>query len=206
MVMPTVMQPAPGMMPEAFAKDAIIAWFRGEFAAANAIIDALCSHLKQLEGGGGSEYESVFAAIHRRRLNWIPILQMQKYYSIADVALELRKVAANKIMERERIAKEAEAKKKDEEEVEETNKVAAAAGDTATPFEEKTGRNSVSEEEEETISIGDENGNGEAVGDGQDSIKDDSPAESEITDTGKSKVSSSISFVLSFSFSSPMHF
>lgn len=83
---------------ESFAKDAIIAWFRGEFAAANAIIDALCSHLNQLSAGdgGGGGYEAVFEAIHRRRLNWIPILQMQKYYSIADVAIELRKAAAAK--------------------------------------------------------------------------------------------------------------
>ncbi|GFP82012.1 hypothetical protein PHJA_000344500 [Phtheirospermum japonicum] len=81
---------------EVFAKDAIIAWFRGEFAAANAIIDALCSHLTQVQGGGGggrAVYESAFAAIHQRRLNWIPILQMQKYYSIADVMLELKNVA-----------------------------------------------------------------------------------------------------------------
>ncbi|XP_042475202.1 RNA demethylase ALKBH10B isoform X2 [Macadamia integrifolia] len=85
---------------ETFARDAIIAWFRGEFAAANAIIDALCNHLTQLDGfdGHGAEYDSVFAAIHRRRLNWIPILQMQKYFSIADVALELKKVAAKKMM------------------------------------------------------------------------------------------------------------
>ncbi|KAF5206224.1 Rna demethylase alkbh10b [Thalictrum thalictroides] len=88
-------------IPETFAKDAIIAWFRGEFAAANAIIDALCNHLTQLDGlsnggGIGSEYESVFAAIHRRRLNWIPVLHMQKYFSIADVAIELRRVAATK--------------------------------------------------------------------------------------------------------------
>ncbi|XAR61243.1 hypothetical protein NMG60_11034889 [Bertholletia excelsa] len=95
-VMPNTVQPAPAMTSEAFAKDAIIAWFRGEFAAANAIIDALCNHLTQLEGGKGSDYESVFAAIHRRRLNWIPILQMQKYFSIADVARELRHVAAKK--------------------------------------------------------------------------------------------------------------
>ncbi|KAK6120119.1 hypothetical protein DH2020_046155 [Rehmannia glutinosa] len=85
---------------EVFAKDAIIAWFRGEFAAANAIIDALCSHLTELEGGGGggggAAYESAFAAIHRRRLNWIPILQMQKYYSISDVMLELKNVAEKK--------------------------------------------------------------------------------------------------------------
>lgn len=82
-------------IPEAYAKDAIIAWFRGEFAAANAIIDALCNHLTHLDSNG-SDYESVFAAIHRRRLNWIPVLHMQKYFSIADVAIELRKTAAKK--------------------------------------------------------------------------------------------------------------
>ncbi|XWS76452.1 hypothetical protein CRYUN_Cryun01aG0177400 [Craigia yunnanensis] len=83
---------------DVLAKDTIISWFRGEFAAANAIIDGLCGHLAQLQGGGGggSEYEAVFAAIHRRRLNWIPVLQMQKYHSIADVAVELKKVAAKK--------------------------------------------------------------------------------------------------------------
>ncbi|XP_057508475.1 RNA demethylase ALKBH10B-like [Actinidia eriantha] len=101
-IIPATVQPAPAMMSEAFAKDAIIAWFRGEFAAANAIIDALCNHLKQMESGGGrgSEYESSFAAIHRRRLNWIPILQMQKYFSIADVVLELRRVAERKMESR----------------------------------------------------------------------------------------------------------
>ncbi|CAH1423961.1 unnamed protein product [Lactuca virosa] len=87
---------APAVHPtETFAKDAIISWFRGEFAAANAIIDALCGHLSRLEGGR-CEYESVFAAIHRRRINWIPILQMQKYFSIADVTLELQKVTETK--------------------------------------------------------------------------------------------------------------
>ncbi|RWW14895.1 hypothetical protein GW17_00021297 [Ensete ventricosum] len=80
-------------VPEVYARDAMIAWFRGEFAAANAIIDALCGHLVQI--GEGKEYEAVFAAIHRRRLNWIPVLHMQKYYSIADVTAELRLVAAN---------------------------------------------------------------------------------------------------------------
>ncbi|KAL3647913.1 hypothetical protein CASFOL_008881 [Castilleja foliolosa] len=88
-------QPQLPMASESYAKDAIIAWFRGEFAAANAIIDALCGHLTQLEDGAAA-YESAFAAIHRRRLNWIPILQMQKYYSIADVAMELNKVAEEK--------------------------------------------------------------------------------------------------------------
>ncbi|KAM3373672.1 RNA demethylase ALKBH10B [Capsicum galapagoense] len=98
---PVVQPPPPTtMVSETFAKDAILAWFRGEFAAANAIIDALCNHITQLEGGG-SEYESVFAAIHRRRLNWIPILQMQKYCSIAEVTLDLKKVAEIKMKEKE---------------------------------------------------------------------------------------------------------
>ncbi|KAI3676515.1 hypothetical protein L1987_86125 [Smallanthus sonchifolius] len=91
----TAVQP-PAVMPEALAKDAIISWFRGEFAAANAIIDALCGHLSRFEGGR-NEYESVFSAIHRRRLNWIPILQMQKYFSIADVTQELQKAADEKV-------------------------------------------------------------------------------------------------------------
>ncbi|XP_074268964.1 RNA demethylase ALKBH10B-like [Silene latifolia] len=78
-------------------KDQVIEWYRGEFAAANAIIDSLCHHLVQITSrhGGGedhrvpAEYESVFAAIHRRRLNWIPVLQTQKYFTIADVSLHL---------------------------------------------------------------------------------------------------------------------
>ncbi|XP_075500885.1 RNA demethylase ALKBH10B-like [Primulina tabacum] len=106
MMAPAVVQqlPPPGVMmttvSETFAKDAIISWFRGEFAAANAIIDTLCSHLTQLESGGAAEYKSVFAAIHMRRMNWIPILHRQKYFSIADIPMELNKVAAKKVEER----------------------------------------------------------------------------------------------------------
>ncbi|KAK9018266.1 hypothetical protein V6N11_001244 [Hibiscus sabdariffa] len=104
-----VMQAVPAVA-DVVAKDTIISWFRGEFAAANAIIDALCGHLAQLQGGGGggSEYEAVFAAIHSRRLNWIPVLQMQKYHSIADVTAELKKVAAKKTGGGEGIVKEEE--------------------------------------------------------------------------------------------------
>ncbi|KAM7527141.1 hypothetical protein LguiB_030551 [Lonicera macranthoides] len=158
MLMPTTVQPAPAMISEAFAKDAIIAWFRGEFAAANAIIDALCNHLTQLEGGGGQEYESVFAAIHRRRLNWIPILQMQKYCSIADVSLELRKVAGKKVNEG------ADAKKFEEMKV---------------SVNEKQKNRQVSEEESMEST---ENGGGEGVD--EDLTRDDSP-KSGITDTEK---------------------
>ncbi|KAK1294615.1 hypothetical protein QJS10_CPA16g01464 [Acorus calamus] len=81
----------PAVVPESIAREAMIAWYRGEFAAANAIIDALCGHLMQL-ADDGSEYEGVFLAIHRRRMNWLPVLHMQKYFSIADVAAELRQV------------------------------------------------------------------------------------------------------------------
>ncbi|KAE9611503.1 hypothetical protein Lal_00011868 [Lupinus albus] len=92
MPMPDPIPSPPTMLvSDSFAKDAILNWFRGEFAAANAIIDALCVHLAHL--GAASDYDSVFAAIHRRRLNWIPVLQMQKYHSIADVTLQLRKVS-----------------------------------------------------------------------------------------------------------------
>lgn len=168
MVMPTpgapVVQPPP-MTSETFAKDAIIAWFRGEFAAANAIIDALCNHITQLEGGR-SEYESVFSAIHRRRLNWIPILQMQKYYSIADVTLELRKVAARKVSDRvEEVA-----------DVKQSEVVKESSNENANCHDEESMENS-------------ENGGGEVV-DEDSSVRDDSNGspESEITDTGSQEV------------------
>ena len=35
----------PMMISDSFARDAILAWYRGEFVVANAIIDALCAHL-----------------------------------------------------------------------------------------------------------------------------------------------------------------
>lgn len=102
---PAALVPSPGMpmrlqphvlVTDAYAKDAIIAWYRGEFAAANAIIDALCSHLVELGAGLPEVYGAVFAAMHRRRMNWIPLLQMQKYHSVAEVAVELKRAAAAK--------------------------------------------------------------------------------------------------------------
>lgn len=153
---------------EAFAKDAIIAWFRGEFAAANAIIDALCSHLTQLEGGAGeAAYESAFAAIHRRRLNWIPILQMQKYYSIAEVTLELKKVD-----EKKREVTVVDAKKIEE---------LANDGCTLAAFNEKE------EEKEKNLESwveSSDNVRGEMVDEDGGEKVDDSP-QSEITDSGK---------------------
>nr|GMD71031.1 RNA demethylase ALKBH10B-like [Ipomoea batatas] len=164
----TVVQPPAAVVPEAVAKDAIIAWFRGEFAAANAIIDALCSHLAQMEGGGGGgcEYESLFAAVHRRRFNWIPILQMQKYFSIADVTLELQKVAARRAKEREAASAAP----------------AAVAVDAGEASAEKVTVPAASAEEYGEISC--ENG-GDDVADATDPMKEgshDAP-ESEIIDT-----------------------
>lgn len=85
---------ASAAVPGLYARDSMISWFQSEFAAANAIIDALCGHLAQI--GSEDEYAAFFAAVHRRRLNWIPVLHMQKYYSIADVSTELGLVASNR--------------------------------------------------------------------------------------------------------------
>ncbi|KAJ0258071.1 Oxidoreductase [Hirschfeldia incana] len=88
---------APLLLSDSAAKDVMITWFRGEFAAANAIIDELCGHLMQVSGSEGEEYEGVMAAIHRRRMNWIPLLQMQKYHPISQVTLQLQTATAAKI-------------------------------------------------------------------------------------------------------------
>ncbi|KAL7112820.1 hypothetical protein ACP275_04G025000 [Erythranthe tilingii] len=149
---------------EAFAKDAILAWFRGEFAAANAIIDALCGHLTQLDDGAAA-YESAFAAIHRRRLNWIPILQMQRYCSIADVSLELKKVSEKKSAENNHV----DAKKIDQ--------VVANGGCCTVEINHK-------EKQSETTNLesspeSNDNGGGEVV---------DEDLTSDITDTGSQEV------------------
>lgn len=87
---------APLLLSDSAAKDVMITWFRGEFAAANAIIDELCGHIMQVRGSEGEEYEGVMAAIHRRRMNWIPLLQMQKYHPISQVTLQLQTATAAK--------------------------------------------------------------------------------------------------------------
>ncbi|THG04603.1 hypothetical protein TEA_022660 [Camellia sinensis var. sinensis] len=46
-------------------------------------------------------WTETFIAIHRRQLNGISIIQMQKFYSIADVVIKLRQVAENKVKNRE---------------------------------------------------------------------------------------------------------
>ena len=72
-------------------RDGFITWLRGEFAAANAIIDTLCHHLRLV--GEPGEYDSVIGCIQQRRSNWNPVLHMQQYFSVAEVGHALQQVA-----------------------------------------------------------------------------------------------------------------
>ncbi|KAL4586466.1 hypothetical protein LXL04_011102 [Taraxacum kok-saghyz] len=69
-------------------RDEFISWLRGEFAAANAIIDSLCHHLKSVSEPG--EYDGVIGSIQQRRCNWNPVLHMQQYFSVAEVTYALQ--------------------------------------------------------------------------------------------------------------------
>ncbi|OIW18917.1 hypothetical protein TanjilG_25360 [Lupinus angustifolius] len=72
-------------------RDELIGWLRSEFAAANAIIDALCNHLCVV--GDPGEYDMVIGAIQQRRCNWNQVLLMQQYFSVAEVGYALQQVA-----------------------------------------------------------------------------------------------------------------
>ncbi|KAJ4842917.1 hypothetical protein Tsubulata_023842 [Turnera subulata] len=177
---PSVVVATAAAAADGFAKDAILAWFRGEFAAANAIIDALCAHLAQL-GAATGEYEAAFAAIHRRRLNWIPVLQMQKYHSIADVAVELRRVT-------ERVAGGGEKKCGGDRHSLQEEEEAVAVKEACFDGEKKEEKEEVDEKVKECV---EEIGGGiVVVDDGGDVVHDeeeDSP-NSEITDSGSHEV------------------
>ncbi|XP_065861197.1 RNA demethylase ALKBH10B-like isoform X2 [Euphorbia lathyris] len=153
------------LMADSFAKDAVLSWFRGEFAAANAIIDALCTHLVQLSDGARSDYEPVFAAIHRRRLNWIPVLQMQKYHPIADVALELRRVTDRKLDEKQAL------------EIEMENEVA----EHEVSFD-------VNEKVEDQMPECQETHENDGVHDGGEVVEEEDSPDSDITDSGSQEV------------------
>lgn len=155
----------PILVTDSVAKDAIISWFQGEFAAANAIIDALCGHLALLRG---SEYEAVFKAVHRRRINWIRVLEMQKYHSIDDVATELRQMESRKLAEENTI--EADQIKRKGNFVAEEVKEKACLDD---------------EKKEFPVKVTESNGSAaESVNDEVIDEEDDSP-NSDITDSGK---------------------
>ncbi|XP_064969768.1 RNA demethylase ALKBH10B isoform X4 [Musa acuminata AAA Group] len=71
-------------------RDGFISWLRGEFAAANAIIDLLINHLRV--AGEPGEYDHVAGCIHQRRFHWTPILHLQQYFPVADVNYALQQV------------------------------------------------------------------------------------------------------------------
>jgi hypothetical protein len=71
-------------------RDGFISWLRGEFAAANAIIDSLCHHLRAV--GEAGEYDLVVGCIQQRRSNWNHVLHMQQYFSVGEVIVALQQV------------------------------------------------------------------------------------------------------------------
>lgn len=75
-------------------RDGFISWLRGEFAAANAIIDSLCHHLRLV--GEPGEYDWVINCIQQRRGNWNSVLHMQQYYSVGEVLSALQHVASRR--------------------------------------------------------------------------------------------------------------
>ncbi|GMH27448.1 hypothetical protein Nepgr_029291 [Nepenthes gracilis] len=75
-------------------RDGFISWLRAEFAAANAIIDSLCHHLRAV--GEPGEYDIVIGCIQQRRCSWNSVLHMQQYFPVAEVMLSLQQVAWNK--------------------------------------------------------------------------------------------------------------
>lgn len=80
-------------------RDRFILWLRGEFAAANAIIDSLCQHLRTV--GEPGEYDVVTGCIQQRRGTWNPVLHMQQYFSIAEVTFALQQAAWKKQQQRQ---------------------------------------------------------------------------------------------------------
>ncbi|XXG40860.1 hypothetical protein AAC387_Pa01g1470 [Persea americana] len=72
-------------------RDGFISWLREEFAAANAIIDSLCHHLRCI--GAPGEYEVVINCIQQRRCNWSPVIIMQNYFPIVEVVYSLQQAA-----------------------------------------------------------------------------------------------------------------
>ncbi|KAK3147862.1 hypothetical protein QOZ80_3BG0287710 [Eleusine coracana subsp. coracana] len=78
-------EPAGWLMDE---RDGFISWLRAEFAASNAIIDLLLVHLRTF--GDPGEYDIVAAAVQQRRHHWTPVIHMQQFFPVADVAFALQ--------------------------------------------------------------------------------------------------------------------
>ncbi|KAJ3694877.1 hypothetical protein LUZ60_000254 [Juncus effusus] len=75
-------------------RDSFFAWLRSEFAASNAIIDALIEHLR-LTGGSG-EFDDLARWVQCRRSGWAPVLHMQQYVSVGEVRSALHEVRLRK--------------------------------------------------------------------------------------------------------------
>ncbi|XP_042430706.1 RNA demethylase ALKBH10B-like isoform X1 [Zingiber officinale] len=71
-------------------RDGLISWLRGEFAAANAIIDVLMDHIRVT--GELGEYDHVVGCIHQRRFYWTNFLHMQQFFPVTDVGYALQQV------------------------------------------------------------------------------------------------------------------
>lgn len=72
-------------------RDGFISWLRGEFAAANAIIDGLCHHLPAV--GEPGEYDALISLIQQRRSNWTSVLHMQQYFPVSEIFYALNQVS-----------------------------------------------------------------------------------------------------------------
>lgn len=86
-------------------RDGFISWLRAEFAAANAIIDSLCQHLRVV--GEPGEYDSVIGRVHQRRVAWNSVLHMQQFFPISDVMLALQQVGwrrQKRVIDQSRVA------------------------------------------------------------------------------------------------------
>ncbi|KAF0929159.1 hypothetical protein E2562_016398 [Oryza meyeriana var. granulata] len=74
--------------------DGFVSWLRGEFAAANAIIDLLLGHLHDVAGDPAAEFDPVAAAVQRRRHHWAPVIHLHHYFPVTEVALALQHASA----------------------------------------------------------------------------------------------------------------
>ncbi|KAK8506777.1 hypothetical protein V6N13_065899 [Hibiscus sabdariffa] len=63
-------------------RDGFIYWLRGEFATTNAMIDAICNHLR-------GDYEAFIACIQQLRCHWNCVLHMQQFFSITEISYTL---------------------------------------------------------------------------------------------------------------------
>jgi hypothetical protein len=82
-MVPPPPQPQPQQQQQAVVvdgRDGLVAWLRGEFAAANAIIDLLLAHARDNADPAAAPpgFDAVAAAVQRRRHHWAPVLHLQQ--------------------------------------------------------------------------------------------------------------------------------